>query len=105
MANIANIAVVVLFLSAMAGMGLYFLKRNNNSEEYFLGGRKIPGWALGLSMVGTSISSITLSCPSCCGIRPGLPATDTEPLHADCGVDRLLDFYPVLSTRPKNDRL
>ena len=59
MANIANIAVVVLFLSAMAGMGLYFLKRNNNSEEYFLGGRKIPGWALGLSMVGTSISSIT----------------------------------------------
>ncbi|WP_276739713.1 sodium:solute symporter family transporter [Victivallis vadensis] len=59
MANIANIAVVVLFLFAMAGMGVYFLKRNNSSEEYFLGGRKIPGWALGLSMVGTSISSIT----------------------------------------------
>lgn len=59
MANIANIAVVVLFLLAMAGMGVYFLKRNNSSEEYFLGGRKIPGWALGLSMVGTSISSIT----------------------------------------------
>lgn len=55
----ANIAVVVLFLLAMAGMGVYFLKRNNSSEEYFLGGRKIPGWALGLSMVGTSISSIT----------------------------------------------
>ena len=59
MANIANIAVVVLFLFAMAGMGVYFLKRNNSTEEYFLGGRKIPGWALGLSMVGTSISSIT----------------------------------------------
>lgn len=59
MANIANIAVVVLFLFTMAGMGVYFLKRNNSSEEYFLGGRKIPGWALGLSMVGTSISSIT----------------------------------------------
>lgn len=59
MANIANIAVVVLFLFAMAGMGVYFLKRSNSSEEYFLGGRKIPGWALGLSMVGTSISSIT----------------------------------------------
>ena len=55
----ANIAVVVLFLLAMAGMGVYFLKRNNSSEEYFLGGRKIPGWALGLSMIGTSISSIT----------------------------------------------
>lgn len=55
----ANIAVVALFLLAMAGMGVYFLKRNNSSEEYFLGGRKIPGWALGLSMIGTSISSIT----------------------------------------------
>ncbi len=59
MANIINLGVVILFLLGMAAMGIYFLKRNNSSEEYFLGGRKIPGWALGLSMVGTSISSIT----------------------------------------------
>ena len=59
MANLINLSVVALFLLGMAGMGVYFLKRNNSTEEYFLGGRKIPGWALGLSMVGTSISSIT----------------------------------------------
>ena len=59
MANLINLSVVALFLLGMAGMGVYFLKRNNSSEEYFLGGRKIPGWGLGLSMVGTSISSIT----------------------------------------------
>ena len=59
MANLINLSVVALFLLGMAGMGVYFLKRNTSSEEYFLGGRKIPGWALGLSMVGTSISSIT----------------------------------------------
>ena len=59
MANLINLSVVALFLLGMAGMGVYFLKRNNSSEEYFLGGRKIPGWALGLLMVGTSISSIT----------------------------------------------
>lgn len=59
MANLINLSVVALFLLGMAGMGVYFLKRNNSSEEYFLGGRKIPGWALGLSMIGTSISSIT----------------------------------------------
>jgi SSS family solute:Na+ symporter len=28
-------------------------------EEYFLGGRRIQGWVIGLSLVGTSISSIT----------------------------------------------
>ena len=59
MANLINLSVVALFPLGMAGMGVYFLKRNNSSEEYFLGGRKIPGWALGLSMVETSISSIT----------------------------------------------
>ena len=59
MANFINLSVVIVFLLGMAGMGIYFLKRNNSTEEYFLGGRKIPGWALGLSMVGTSISSIT----------------------------------------------
>lgn len=59
MVNIINFSVVVFFLLAMAGMGVYFLKRNRSSEEYFLGDRKIPGWALGVSMVGNSISSIT----------------------------------------------
>ncbi len=57
--SIANLCVVVLYLLGMAGIGLYFMRRNNSSEEYFLGGRKIPGWVLGISMVGNAISSIT----------------------------------------------
>src|SRR5690606_30959804 len=28
-------------------------------EKYFVGGRSFPGWAIGLSLVGTSISSVT----------------------------------------------
>lgn len=55
----ADLFILLLFLAGMAAMGVFFSKRNNSTEEYFLGGRKIPGWALGLSMVGTSISSIT----------------------------------------------
>ena len=58
-ATIANLCVVVLYLLAMAGMGVYFMKRNSDTEAYFLGGRRIPGWALGISMVGNAISSIT----------------------------------------------
>jgi solute:Na+ symporter, SSS family len=41
------------------GIGLYFSKKNTSTEEYFLGGRSFPGWALGLSLVGTCMSSIT----------------------------------------------
>ena len=32
-------------------------KKNKDTEEYFVGGRSFKGWVLGLSMVGTSISS------------------------------------------------
>ena len=54
-----DIAVIVLYLLGMAGLGLRFSKRNKSTEEYFLGGRSFPGWVIGLSMLGTSISSVT----------------------------------------------
>ncbi|MCC6679329.1 MAG: sodium:solute symporter [Phycisphaeraceae bacterium] len=52
-------AILFGYLGAMALMGLWFSRRNTSTEQYFLGGRSVPGWAIGLSMVGTSISSVT----------------------------------------------
>ncbi len=54
-----DIVVIILYLAGMAGLGLWFSKRNTTTEEYFLGGRSFPGWAIGLSMLGTSVSSVT----------------------------------------------
>jgi SSS family transporter len=54
-----------LYLAALVGMGAYFSRREKTTEQFFLGGRKIPWWAVGLSIFGTSISSITyLSIPA-----------------------------------------
>lgn len=50
---------IILYLSLIAGLGIYFSRKNKNTEVYFLGGRSFPGWAIGLSLVGTSISSVT----------------------------------------------
>ncbi|MCA9503849.1 MAG: sodium:solute symporter [Myxococcales bacterium] len=50
---------IAVYLAGMAAMGAYFARHNRDTEEYFVGGRRIPGWAIGLSMVGTAISSIT----------------------------------------------
>ena len=47
------------FFSLLAWMGCHFSGRNTSTEEYFLGGRSFPSWAIGISMVGTLISSIT----------------------------------------------
>jgi solute:Na+ symporter, SSS family len=55
----ADIIVIAGYLFAMAGMGIWFSRENVNTEEYFLGGRSFRGWVIGLSMVGTSISSVT----------------------------------------------
>jgi SSS family solute:Na+ symporter len=54
-----DIIALIAYLSLMAGIGIYFARRNTNTEEYFVGGRSIAGWVIGLSLVGTSISSIT----------------------------------------------
>ena len=54
-----DIAVIVVYLLGMAGLGLWFSRRNKTTEQYFLGDRSFPGWVIGLSMLGTSISSVT----------------------------------------------
>jgi len=47
------------YLLGMLAIGFYFSRRNTSTEEYFLGGRRFAGWVIGLSLIGTSISSIT----------------------------------------------
>ena len=54
-----DVVVLVAFFGVTLGMGFFFARKNNSTEEYFLGGRSFPGWAIGLSLLGTSISSIT----------------------------------------------
>ncbi|MFT5466093.1 MAG: SSS family solute:Na+ symporter [Verrucomicrobiales bacterium] len=54
-----DVAVIILYLLGMVGLGFWFSRRNKTTEEYFLGDRSFPGWVIGLSMLGTSISSVT----------------------------------------------
>lgn len=48
-----------LYFGTLVLMGLYFTRREQSMEVFFLGGRKVPWWAVGLSIFGTSLSSIT----------------------------------------------
>ncbi|QHI69423.1 sodium:solute symporter [Tichowtungia aerotolerans] len=57
--TVLDYIVLAGYFAAMALMGVYFSKRNKNTEEYFVGGRSFAGWVIGLSLVGTSISSVT----------------------------------------------
>jgi len=57
--GILDIVVIVLYFSAFAYVGFYYHGKHKTTEEYFVGNRSFPGWAIGLSMIGTSISSVT----------------------------------------------
>lgn len=50
---------LVLYFAVLVGMGYYFSHRENSTEAFFLGNRRIPWWAVGISIFGTSLSAIT----------------------------------------------
>ncbi|MDP6019442.1 MAG: sodium:solute symporter, partial [Candidatus Latescibacteria bacterium] len=48
-----------LYLAATIGIGLWLSRRQEDLDDYFLGGRNIPWWAALLSMVATEVSAAT----------------------------------------------
>jgi SSS family transporter len=54
-----NFSVLVVYLAAMVGVGVYFARKNKNTDDYFRGGQKIAWWAAGCSIFATMLSSIT----------------------------------------------
>ena len=54
-----NVSVIVAYLLGMALMGVYFMRRNKSSDDYFRAGGKLPWWVVSLSIYATMFSSIT----------------------------------------------
>ena len=53
-------AVIGIYLAWMIWDGLRMTKRSHELEGYFLGGRSLPWWAVGLSVMATQLSAITM---------------------------------------------
>lgn len=51
--------VLVVYLAGILAVGLRLTSSNRGTDDFFLGGRRIPWWAAGLSIYGTQLSSIT----------------------------------------------
>ncbi len=51
--------VLVVYLGGLVAMGFYFSKREKSTDDFFLGGQRVPWWAAGLSIFGTQLSAIT----------------------------------------------
>ncbi|MHC4214390.1 MAG: sodium:solute symporter family transporter, partial [Planctomycetota bacterium] len=51
--------VVIGYLLFIGLLGSSFAKRQKTTDHYYTGGRAIPTWAIGLSILATLISSVT----------------------------------------------
>jgi len=54
-----DLAIICIYLVGMILVGVYFSRKNKNSEQFTKASGLIPGWAIGLSIYATFLSSNT----------------------------------------------
>jgi solute:Na+ symporter, SSS family len=54
-----DLVVLVGYLFGVVAIGLWAGRHTGNPDEYMAAGRSLPGWAVGLSMFGSYVSSIS----------------------------------------------
>lgn len=52
-------AVIVAYLAGMVVLGIYLARRQKTDDEYFLAGRSMPWFAVGVSVIASLLSSLT----------------------------------------------
>ena len=54
-----DLFVIALYLFGMIGIGVYFSRKKQSTEQFTKASGHIPGWALGISLYATFLSSNT----------------------------------------------
>jgi SSS family transporter len=64
--------IIALFLAGLIAMSLYLGRDQHNQDDYYVGGRVMPWWAVGLSTMATQTSAISfISIPAFVALKPG----------------------------------
>ncbi|MCA9186848.1 MAG: sodium:solute symporter [Pirellulaceae bacterium] len=53
-----DLIVLLVYMAGVFGLGCWFSRKSSNTKEFMAAGRSLPGWAVGLSIFGTYVSSI-----------------------------------------------
>lgn len=53
--HIVDLSIFIIYMLAMLGVGFFFLRKNTGLDDYYVGGRKMSSWHIGLSVVATDV--------------------------------------------------
>lgn len=53
-----DLVVLIVYMMGVFGLGCWFARKSGTTQEFMAAGRSLPGWAVGLSIFGTYVSSI-----------------------------------------------
>jgi SSS family solute:Na+ symporter len=53
--NVIDLIIFIAYFMAMLGIGFFFLRKNKNAEDYYVGGRQMGSFHVGLSVVATDV--------------------------------------------------
>ncbi|KAA0990449.1 sodium:solute symporter [Dyadobacter aurulentus] len=54
-----DLFIVIAYLAGMVGVGIYFSRKNTTADQFTKASGSIPGWAIGISIYATFLSSNT----------------------------------------------
>ncbi len=57
--GVFDLCILGVYFAIVVGLGVWLSRRTRDTEYCFVAGRRLPGWAVGLSILGTCISSVT----------------------------------------------
>ena len=57
--HVLDYLALIGYLVVIVGIGIYFSRRENTTNDYFLAGRRVPWWAASLSIFSTYLSAVT----------------------------------------------
>ncbi len=50
-----DFSIFIVYMLAMLSVGVYFLRKNEDEDDYYVGGRSMSKWHIGLSVVATDV--------------------------------------------------
>ena len=70
--NALDWAVIVLYAVSLIVLSLYLSRAQHDTEDYFLAGRDVPWWGIGISTMATQRGAVSfISAPAFVALAPG----------------------------------